>query len=496
MKKKLHLNTALSLLYQIFTVIIGLIIPRLILSTYGTIVNGIVQSITQMLSVISLLDLGVGAVVQASLYKPLAKKDNKQISIIYSSARKYFNFIAKLLIVYILILIFYYSYFKSTDFPWLFSATLIISISISSFAQYYFGICNTLLLYADQKIYIPTIINLITLILNAFFTVILINLNASIQIVKLVSSLIYLIRPLFLNYYVKNNYQIKIVKSPPKEAIPDKWSGLAQHVATNLTISVDSIVLTLFSTFKNVSIYNVYVMPLNAMRNLIETTSSSYKSFFGTLIAKNQKYELSKEFRKYELLMHFFVIIIFCCIYKVLVPFVLLYTNGINDANYENILFSYLITTAYAIYSLRLPYTTIIISAGKFRETQNYSIIECILNIILSVYLVKIMGISGVAIGTCISVAYRTIMSILYLKKDILYRNLSVAIKQVLIDILCVFIIVFISNYVNLPVRNFFDWIIYSLIIFIICFCITFLIFYLFYKKIISDILKKPLKNR
>ena len=94
MKRRLRYNTITSLVYQITVIVSGLILPRLILVYYGSSVNGLVQSITQMLSIISMLDLGVGAVVQAALYKPLADNDEVRVSAIYSAARKYFRIIA------------------------------------------------------------------------------------------------------------------------------------------------------------------------------------------------------------------------------------------------------------------------------------------------------------------------------------------------------------------------------------------------------------------
>ena len=138
-----------------------------------------------MLSVITLLDFGVGAVVQSSLYKPLAQKDYNSISEIYSSAKRYFKIIAEILLVYIVILFIYFGFVKDTGCTYIFYH-IIISISISSFAQYYFGICNSLLLNADQKIYITSFVSLATLILNAIVVYVLIRLNASVQTVKLV----------------------------------------------------------------------------------------------------------------------------------------------------------------------------------------------------------------------------------------------------------------------------------------------------------------------
>jgi hypothetical protein len=89
-KKLLIFNTLSSLIFQITTIICGFILPRLILQTFGSTTNGLVNSITQFLQIISFMELGVGAVVQSSLYKPLVDKDNKLISKITVSARRFF----------------------------------------------------------------------------------------------------------------------------------------------------------------------------------------------------------------------------------------------------------------------------------------------------------------------------------------------------------------------------------------------------------------------
>ena len=77
--KLLKLNTITSLAYQIIAIICGFILPRQILNAFGSDVNGLVNSITQFLQFIGFLELGVGAVVESSLYKPLADHDNKTI---------------------------------------------------------------------------------------------------------------------------------------------------------------------------------------------------------------------------------------------------------------------------------------------------------------------------------------------------------------------------------------------------------------------------------
>ena len=89
-EKKLRINSILSLINQIVVIVHGLIIPRLFISCYGSTVYGLISSITQFLSVISLMELGMGAVVQSALYAPLANKDNEKISCIIKSSESFF----------------------------------------------------------------------------------------------------------------------------------------------------------------------------------------------------------------------------------------------------------------------------------------------------------------------------------------------------------------------------------------------------------------------
>ena len=153
-KKRLIYNTVSSLIFQVTTIICGFILPRLILNAFGSSVNGLVNSIAQFLGIISFLELGVGAVVQSALYKPLAENKQDDVSKIISSANKFFRRLAQILTVYVIVLVIFYPLFAAKEYGFWYTATLIVAISISSFAQYYFGIVNRLLLTADQRGYV------------------------------------------------------------------------------------------------------------------------------------------------------------------------------------------------------------------------------------------------------------------------------------------------------------------------------------------------------
>lgn len=102
--KKAVFNIIANLFLQIFIFAYGFILPKIVIQKYGSNVNGLISSITQFLSYISLLESGVGPVVKSILYKPLSNHNKSEIEDILYSTEVFFKRIAYIFLVYILIL--------------------------------------------------------------------------------------------------------------------------------------------------------------------------------------------------------------------------------------------------------------------------------------------------------------------------------------------------------------------------------------------------------
>ena len=85
------LNIASSVLLQVVSGVCGLILPRFVLQNFGSEVNGLVASVTQLLSYAVLLEGGIGGVMKAALYKPLANEDDAGISGIFCQISRIFR---------------------------------------------------------------------------------------------------------------------------------------------------------------------------------------------------------------------------------------------------------------------------------------------------------------------------------------------------------------------------------------------------------------------
>ena len=157
--KNAVLNIFFTLLLQLITVVSGLILPRLIIITFGSTVNGLVSSITQFLSYITLLEAGIGGVITASLYKPLAENDFDSIFSIVLEAKKFYRKLAMIFVIYLLTVLIIYPFVVKNEFDWIYITSLICILSIGTFLQYYFSLAYINLISADQKLWIINIVN-------------------------------------------------------------------------------------------------------------------------------------------------------------------------------------------------------------------------------------------------------------------------------------------------------------------------------------------------
>ena len=496
-EKKLVYNTFVPFVLQITTVLCGLILPRLIIKTYGSKVNGLVGSVSDFLGIITLLDLGVGSVVQSTLYKPLAENDNDSISRIYVSAKKFFRRIAAIFLAYVIVLLFLYPLIK-TNFDFFFTDTLIGAICISSFAQYYFGIVNTLLLKAHQKAYVQGIISIITLVLNTIACVVLIKLGFAIQTVRLTTSLIFLMRPLYLEWYVRKNYNINRKITYTEEPIKQKWNGMAQHAASYVLSGTDTIVLTLFSGYANISIYNTYNFVITGVKNVLLSMSGGFQSLMGEMLAKKEFKKLESFFSYVEWSLHTGTTLIFGCTGVLIIPFIRVYTRGVTDAEYINTLFAVLITAANAGHCLRLPYNTLILAAGHYKQTQKNYIVAMIMNIVISVGTVAVWGLVGVAIGTLSAMFYQTIWMAWYNSKNIICWDFKKFLKQCGVDLITVLIAVALTFKIPLLYISYGGFAIQAAEVFVCWLVVVIIVNLIFYRQntlVIAGKIKSKLKK-
>ena len=496
-------NIGSNLILQFIAIIYGFIVPKIIISNYGSDVNGLVSSITQFLAYISLLESGFGPVVKSVLYKPIAKKNKKEIASILKTTEKFFRMISKIFLVYIFVLSVTYPLIVNNNFGYLYTLSLIVIISISTFAEYYFGMTYRLYLQAEQKTYIISIIQIISYILSTSLIIICAMFGTSIHVIKLVGCLSFVLRPMLQNMYVKRKYNINFNYSTEEYKIKNKWDGLAQHIAAVIHGNTDITIITFFCKISEVSVYSVYYLVVKGIKTLIQSFTSGIDALFGNMLANNEKENLEKKFNMYEVLYFMICTIAFTCSIILITPFISVYTKGITDVNYIRTTFGFLIVISEYIWAIRLPYSSVTLAAGHFKETRIGAWVECISNIVISIIFVFKFGIVGVAIGTIVAMTIRTCEFLYHTNKYILNRSIWCSIRKIILVIVETFVIIGVSNYLPyLKNIGYINWSINAVMTAVCAMVITTVFNFIFYNDefkslviIIKNILKRKVKK-
>ena len=482
-------NISSNLLLQLVVIVSGFIIPKLLISSFGSDTYGLVASITQFLSLIMLLEAGIGPVIKSKLYKYIAKDDKNKILLVLKDADKFFKRIGFIFIGYVLLLCMVYP-FMNNEFNSSFTISLIIIMAVSTLFEYFFGIVYNLYLQADKKYYVTSYIQIICYILNIVLVVALIHFGASVLVVKIANTLAFIIKPMFQAYYVRKKMKIEFKKANGEYKIDNKLDGLSQHIAYVINSNTDVTVLTIFSNLATVAVYSVYNLVATAVRNIVSAFTNGMDSIFGDMLARNEQEVLNRSFSIYEFLYYTISMIIYLCTLILIVPFIRVYTSGITDANYIQPLFGIIIILASLVVTARTIYSNLVYAVGHFKQTNLVSWIEAITNIVLSIVLVYQFGLIGVAIGTLVSGLIRLLYFMYYSSRIILKRSLLLCLKWILVMLVEVSLVIILMNIdilLYMP-TNYFNWMIYAIFVLMIVIVIVILVNTLFNYKLAKEV--------
>ena len=481
--QKLVLSAIVSVSKQIIALGCGFVLLKYIIGYYGSTINGLVSSITQFLGFIVLLEFGISPVIQSNLYPYLARHNQQSVNDIYAASVSFFRKIAYIFLGYILVLIVVYPLFVNRNFAFLYTALLVLIISINSFAQYYWGISAQILINSDQKVYISASLQAITLLLNTVISVILIMHGFSIHMVLLSTACIYLLRPLGLNYYVVHYYHVSVQKNYTKDPIKQKWNGFAQHLAAVICERSPIVFLTFFSVLSNVSVYAVYLTIIHGVSNLVMNLASGLDPLWGNMLARQEKKNLQRNFGLTEWFFHALITSLFATTGMLILPFVKIYTQHISDANYQVPLLAFGLVAAYAMKCLRIPYFRMIKAAGHYRQTQNGAFIQVGVSLILGLILIPPFQLLGAGFALFVAMFYHTCYLAWYLREHIIKWPFRYFVQYILLDTITCLGIYLSTRSILLTDISYHAWIWQAIKVFLISCCLSLLMNLVFKPK-------------
>jgi O-antigen/teichoic acid export membrane protein len=314
---------------------------------------------------------------------------------------------------------------------------MVVIVAFQMFTQYYLAMPYQQLLRADKKVYVFSFIQSIIITLNVISFAVLAGVFPSLHLLKIITGLIYIAQPIALSVYIKKHYKIDKKAEFDSALNESKWDGFVVNIAWIVHTSTDVAVLTILTDLITVSVYTVHNIVANGLRKVLLAISAAIVPSIGQLYARGDKELLRKKFDTFEFYYFILTAGVFTIASLLIIPFVKLYTGGIDDASYSQPVFAYILIIAEFIYCVREPYYGLAQAAGKFKDMRKHACIEAGLNLAISIILIKLIGLPGVAIGTLVGNTYRTTYHVIYLKKNILNRSPLLFFKKVIVFGVC-----------------------------------------------------------
>ena len=362
-------NIAAGFLNQFATLLLGVVIPRLVLVHLGSEANGLMNTINQILVYVALLEAGVGTVSMQALYEPIAKADQRRISSIIAATDHFYKRTGTGYFAIILFLSFLFPFTIETEMSRSAVMWVVFLSGMPGVINYYFQGKFKILLQAEGKtyfltnlatiIYIFTSVSKIILLLNGFGLI-------ALQVMYLVFNIV---QVLAILVYMKRHYQwLNIKNEPDFRSISQSKNALVHQVSGLIFSNTDVLILTYFCGLKQVSVYSMYTMLFGLVATLISHVSG-INFIFGQTFNSDRKRFL-KSHDMYELYYMALSFSLYCVAGIFILPFLSLYTQGVQDINYVDRYLPYLFISTYLLSKGRSSSSQVINYAGNFKQTQ------------------------------------------------------------------------------------------------------------------------------
>lgn len=477
------INISVTVVCQIVNLLLSFIVRTYFIKLLGADYLGVNGLFSNILSVLSMADLGLGAAITFALYKPIAQNDIDQICALMNFFKKTYRiiafavfFIGCLCIPFLDLLV-----NLPEEIP---NLTRIYLLQLLNTAASYLCVYKSTLLIADQRTFITKIINTLGIVLADVLELVILYYTHSYMgylIMQLISTLVInsCLSVSADKYYPFLKYNDKKL---PKEQQKNIFVGVKAvfiyRVAGVILNATDNILISVLISTTYVGFYSNYILICGCISGLASLIFEALKGSIGSLVAEENLKHMKKNFDVLSLMNFWIYGFIVICLYTLIDDFILLWLGN-----------TYLLEkqAVFAIIlSIYVPGIMLVVAhfrdaTGMFIETKYIHVCAAIINLVLSVILGKKMGLTGIVLATSIA---RLLTSVLY-EPYILYKKyfksnpLEFYIKQIK------FILILLGAYIgtwclirNISAVTFGGFILKTVICVIICNLFFFVVFW------------------
>lgn len=407
-KKSSFKNMITAVSSNVLTIIVGLVAQAVFIKILGSEYLGLNGLFSNVISMLGIVELGMGSAIIYNMYKPIAENDHEKIKSLMQFYKKSYRIITLIISIIGIMIIPFIKYIVDIE-----SVTVDINVYLVYILFLLETICSYILsykrsmLYADQKEYITNIIHMGYTILVNTMQLTFLYFTHDYYLYLIIKVMMRLVENIVISSYVNRRYSYLLdnnvtkLDSKTEKDIFQKIKALFFHkIGTFIVSGTDNIIISKYLGLVTVGLYSNYYMIINAVQTVINHIIQATRASVGNLLVTESKTKQFDIFNKIRFVNFWISCFSSICIFVIMDSFITIWI-GYKFVLPTKVLLVLVIN--FFIVSSRSTYGAFKEAAGIFYEDRFVPIIESLLNIVLSIIFVKKFGLMGVFMGTIAS---------------------------------------------------------------------------------------------
>ncbi|MEG1003862.1 MAG: hypothetical protein RSF37_10695 [Clostridium sp.] len=416
-------NIYIGLVTQVVIIILGFVSRKVFIDSLGTEYLGVNGVLTNVLSMMILIESGIGISIVYNLYKPLADGNKDKICALIKLYKKAYRVLALIMLILSCMIYPLLDSLIITDMP-IKAMGLVYAIFVSKNIISYLNAYKWALINADQKEYVLAKNNLYFQIVTTIGKIIILEVTSSYILFLSIELIIFAIQNIVNTIVIKRrypyindkrNYTLDIES---KKNINKNVKAMFFHnIGAYLVCSTDNILISACISVKAVGLYSNYTMIISQLTALLNPVIGGIGAGIGNLIATESKDKVYDIFKTSFFVSFWIYSIATIFLYNLLEPFINWWIG--YGFLLDKFVFLVILLNFY-VGGMRGVIITFKSKAGLFVQDKYAPVLEGIINLVFSLVLVKYFGLLGIFLGTTLS----TLLVPFWNQARIVYKSL------------------------------------------------------------------------
>jgi O-antigen/teichoic acid export membrane protein len=397
-------NVSVAMINKILLLILTFASRKFFVEYIGVSYLGIHSLFANILTLLSMADLGLNTAMNVSLYKPIAENDTIKLAALMAYYKKLYNIIAVViagiglcLTPFLKLLINLNNNIPDlTGYYLLFLSSTVIS---------YLFVYKSAIINADQKNYIVNKISIFVNFVKVAMQMLVVIIFKQYVLYVIMEVLFVLFNNLLISYNADNMYPFlkekHTLSSSEKKAIFSNISSVFLYkISYSLINGTDSILISIIVGTVSVGLYSNYLSITSNLEAFIAIIFSSLTAGVGNLIITAGEEKRYNTFKSMQMVSFWISGIVITCLLFLTQDFVSLWLG--KEYVLDNIVLIAIVCNMFFSTCMQ-PVWTYREGTGMYAQIRYVMLVTAVLNLVLSVVLGRIWGLSGILFATAIS---------------------------------------------------------------------------------------------